>query len=476
MVKTPEGTTMEQAHVLAKAMAAMVNDRYKSDPNSVMSITFEKIYCPYLLINKKRYAGMFWTRVDKPDKMDAKGLENVRRDNAPVTSRTVDSMLRALLQDQSVEKAKQIAKDTLEAVLTRALPFDDFIISNAFSREAKHYKAKKAHIEVNERVAKRTPGREKHEGDRIDYVITTREGLKGAATYAKAEDPAFARQHNVPLDVHWYVENQLKKPITRLLKAMMTKEQINAEIFQGPHMNVRKAVPPRTDAGIGRFLQIGAKRSADELIQSMSVGNDSATAAATAAAAAPVSSVDGADKKRTKKQPTTKNKKNTKRKEKVVDDDDHHHHDVDIKPLSAKRSADEAASTDAPSSSASCSELKTPDAKRQALQPPSLLSSSSSSPSSPPPPLTPLFAPGKQQQQQQQQTSAAGKKNRAAVAAPSRALSKETTAERTKRQKSEHEALVNGRNKRATLDAYFFTSAATTHQHTQPQQQQHQQQ
>src|SRR5690606_13038322 len=138
MVKTPEGTTMEQAHVLAKAMAAMVNDRYKSDPNSVMSITFEKIYCPYLLINKKRYAGMFWTRVDKPDKMDAKGLENVRRDNAPVTSRTVDSMLRALLQDQSVEKAKQIAKDTLEAVLTRALPFDDFIISNAFSREAKH--------------------------------------------------------------------------------------------------------------------------------------------------------------------------------------------------------------------------------------------------------------------------------------------------------------------------------------------------
>ena len=31
-----------------------------------------QVYKPYLLINKKRYAGLLYTSPDKPDKMDAK--------------------------------------------------------------------------------------------------------------------------------------------------------------------------------------------------------------------------------------------------------------------------------------------------------------------------------------------------------------------------------------------------------------------
>lgn len=43
-----------------------------------IKLEFEKVYFPYLLINKKRYAGLYWTRPDKYDKMDTKGIE-VRR-------------------------------------------------------------------------------------------------------------------------------------------------------------------------------------------------------------------------------------------------------------------------------------------------------------------------------------------------------------------------------------------------------------
>ena len=32
-------------------------------------------------MSKKRYAGMFWTNPATPDKIDAKGIETVRRDN-----------------------------------------------------------------------------------------------------------------------------------------------------------------------------------------------------------------------------------------------------------------------------------------------------------------------------------------------------------------------------------------------------------
>ena len=40
-----------------------------------IKLEFEKVYFPYLLISKKRYAGLYWTRPDKHDKMDTKGIE-----------------------------------------------------------------------------------------------------------------------------------------------------------------------------------------------------------------------------------------------------------------------------------------------------------------------------------------------------------------------------------------------------------------
>jgi hypothetical protein len=40
-----------------------------------IKLEFEKVYYPYLLISKKRYAGLYWTKSEKWDKMDSKGIE-----------------------------------------------------------------------------------------------------------------------------------------------------------------------------------------------------------------------------------------------------------------------------------------------------------------------------------------------------------------------------------------------------------------
>ena len=45
-----------------------------------------QVYNPYLLISKKRYAGLLWTNPDKWDKIDTKGIETVRRDNCLLVS------------------------------------------------------------------------------------------------------------------------------------------------------------------------------------------------------------------------------------------------------------------------------------------------------------------------------------------------------------------------------------------------------
>jgi len=72
-----------------------------------IKLEFEKVYFPYLLINKKRYAGLYWTRTDKYDKMDSKGIETVRRDNCRLVQVCIETVLKKLLIDQDVDGAQR---------------------------------------------------------------------------------------------------------------------------------------------------------------------------------------------------------------------------------------------------------------------------------------------------------------------------------------------------------------------------------
>lgn len=56
---------------LGSEAAALVTTKFVRP----IKLEFEKVYFPYLLINKKRYAGLYWTKPEKYDKMDSKGIE-----------------------------------------------------------------------------------------------------------------------------------------------------------------------------------------------------------------------------------------------------------------------------------------------------------------------------------------------------------------------------------------------------------------
>ncbi|KAG7100799.1 DNA polymerase delta catalytic subunit like protein [Verticillium longisporum] len=62
---------LAEAMKLGEEAAGFVSSKFVKP----IKLEFEKVYFPYLLINKKRYAGLYWTKPEKYDKMDTKGIE-----------------------------------------------------------------------------------------------------------------------------------------------------------------------------------------------------------------------------------------------------------------------------------------------------------------------------------------------------------------------------------------------------------------
>jgi DNA polymerase delta subunit 1 len=159
-------TTLPEAMELGKDAAEFVSSNYKKP----IKIEFEKIYYPYLLMKKKKYAGVIWTRADKYDKIDTKGLEAVRRDNCELVRDMVETILKKILIDRSVDDAVNYCKGLISDLLQNKIDISLLIISKSLSKKSgtddnngkgnkkNTYVSKQAHVELAEKMKKRDDG------------------------------------------------------------------------------------------------------------------------------------------------------------------------------------------------------------------------------------------------------------------------------------------------------------------------------
>ncbi|WFD45326.1 DNA-directed DNA polymerase [Malassezia psittaci] len=201
----------------AMRLGAEAAERVSRVFTNPIRLEFEKVYFPYLLINKKRYAGLYWTQPTHYDKMDTKGIETVRRDNCRLVRTVIETCLRKMLIDRDVEGAENYAKQVIADLLQNKIDMSQLVISKALAKA--DYAAKQAHVELAERMRKRDAGSAPALGDRVAYVIV--KGSKGSAAYEKSEDPLYALEHNIPIDTRYYLENQLAKPLMRIFEPIL---------------------------------------------------------------------------------------------------------------------------------------------------------------------------------------------------------------------------------------------------------------
>jgi DNA polymerase delta subunit 1 len=247
------GTTeLAEAMKLGQEAADFVSGKFIKP----IKLEFEKVYFPYLLINKKRYAGLYWTNPNKWDKMDTKGIETVRRDNCRLVQTVIETSLRMLLVDRDVTGAQEFVKDTISDLLQNKIDMSNLVITKALTKQEDKegkggYTAKQAHVELAERMKKRDAGSAPALGDRVAYVIV--KGAGGARNFEKSEDPIYVLENNIPIDTKYYLDNQLAKPLGRIFGPILGERKA-AQLLTGEHTRSISVAAP-TMGGLMKFAK-----------------------------------------------------------------------------------------------------------------------------------------------------------------------------------------------------------------------------
>lgn len=201
---------------LGTEAAAYISTLFKHPIN----LEFEKAYFPYLLINKKRYAGLYWTKTEKYDKLDQKGLASVRRDSCSLVSIVMNKVLKKILIERDVEGALGYVRTVIDDILQNRVDISKLIISKTL---APNYTNPQPHAVLTERMKKRD-GMGPNVGDRVDYVITG----GNDKLYNRAEDPLYVLEHNLQVDSKYYLNNQLQNPIISIIAPIIGDKKANA--------------------------------------------------------------------------------------------------------------------------------------------------------------------------------------------------------------------------------------------------------
>ena len=198
------------------------------------NLELEKVYHPYFLYSKKRYAAKLWTKGKdgnmNMDYIDIKGLQVVRRDNTKFVREVCKELLDVVLESSDPEPAKQLALERAINLLEGDVSNEKLVLSQQLGDSYKNPNL--PHVKVRDKMRERKPGSEPQSGDRVPYILV-KTGDPKAKAFEKAEDPVFIEENNIPIDYHHYFTNKFLNPICDLLEPLVKdpKNEIFGELI-----------------------------------------------------------------------------------------------------------------------------------------------------------------------------------------------------------------------------------------------------
>ena len=220
-----------------------------------IELEFEKVYSPYLLFSKKRYAGLMYEKKENPSYIDAKGIQLVRRDNCKFVREVSQEVLNVIMYEKDLQKAKNIVIEHAKKLVEGKIDIHNLTVSKSLKRvsyehidgevvmEHGYKMASQPHLTVAKKLETRMPGTGPKSGERVPYVFIETENPKDQQ-FKKAEDPEYAKANSLKLDIKYYLEHALMSPLESLFELFLEnpKEELFGQFIPPKKKRERKKI------------------------------------------------------------------------------------------------------------------------------------------------------------------------------------------------------------------------------------------
>ncbi len=212
-------------------------------------LEYEKMYWPFLLLSKKRYATMMYEHPDDVPKMTSSGLVTVRRDNAPVVRECANEVINLLMAKKSDDEVLGYVRGVLESLETSEIPLEKLVISNELKKHAEEYASPAPHSVLSGKIKSRSKN-QKVFRDVVKPLYETPGGF----------------DDNELCSVYAQLEN-LRKQISFLEKTDINMfdfiEDLAKGTIEAKHEVVSSNLANLARAPEGRLVQVGINNSFD---------------------------------------------------------------------------------------------------------------------------------------------------------------------------------------------------------------------
>jgi len=256
---TPEGTPIrgKDAIEITIELAKQVGDYSSKFLKAPHGWVYEKTICPFALLRKKGYVGVYYEQNPNKGKLKSMGIVLKRRDNAPIVKEIYGGIIDILMKEQNVDRAIAFLREKLQYMIDQKCPIEKLIITKSLRSDYKNPQ-QIAHKVLADRMGVRDPGNKPNTGDRIPYAYIHNDA-KGALQGDKIEHPDYIHAKKLQLNYSFYITNQIMKPVQQLFALVL--EQLPAfQKKKGRFLDAVETVASTIDDPIKREKKITEMR------------------------------------------------------------------------------------------------------------------------------------------------------------------------------------------------------------------------
>jgi DNA polymerase elongation subunit (family B) len=222
-LKAAKDQAMKEAFEMGERASKEITEALFKKPNL---LEFEKVYLPLMLFGKKMYiATLYETDHTKPDYIDKKGVALKRRDNCMLLKRLYNHVVNLVMEkgERGLEESLEYLDLEIDNLAKNKISFDELVITKTLKSNYKT--ANIPHKILAEKMFIRDPGSAPRMNERVRYMFIEHPNKK-AKLYEKVEDPDYAKENSLQPDLLYYLENQLKNPLSQFYGCLIGEEEI----------------------------------------------------------------------------------------------------------------------------------------------------------------------------------------------------------------------------------------------------------